>query len=44
MTVWQGLFRKFDQNDLDEIEQFLEKEQKDWEGSLFQWSVVLICV
>ena len=39
MTVlkWQGLFRKFDQNDLDEIEQFLEKEQKDWEGSLSQF-------
>ena len=34
--LWQGLFRKFDQNDLDEIEQFLEKEQKDWEGSLSQ--------
>ena len=39
MTVLQGLFRKFDQNDLDEIEQFLEKEQKDWEGSLYQFKV-----
>ena len=38
MTVlWQGLFRKFDKNDLDEIEEFLEKEQKDWEGSSSQF-------